>query len=97
MKRGALTFLATVLLVSACSSGADNADESADADTRIERVDVVDATHADVVYTLLLDGAAVLDQLPGAAVKPGATWLVSRRTFCDVATQGVQEIPQACQ
>lgn len=64
---------------------------------RIERVDVVDATHADVVYTLLLDGAAVLDQLPGAAVKPGATWLVSRRTFCDVATQGVQEIPQACQ
>jgi hypothetical protein len=48
------------------------------------------------VYTLLLDGAAVLDHLPGAAVKPDGTWLVSRKTFCDVSTQGVKEIPEPC-
>jgi endonuclease/exonuclease/phosphatase family metal-dependent hydrolase len=64
---------------------------------RIDRVDVVDSTNANVEYSLLLDGAAVLDHLPGAAVKPGPTWLVSRKTFCDVALQGVKEIPAACQ
>jgi endonuclease/exonuclease/phosphatase family metal-dependent hydrolase len=64
---------------------------------RLDSVDVVDATHASVVYTLLLDGSAVLDHLPGTAVKPAATWLVSRRTFCEVATQGVKVIPEACQ
>ncbi|HVJ98035.1 MAG TPA: endonuclease/exonuclease/phosphatase family protein [Acidimicrobiia bacterium] len=64
---------------------------------RIDRVDVVDSTNANVEYSLLLDGAAVLDHLPGAAVKPGTTWLVSRTTFCDVALQGVKEIPAACQ
>jgi hypothetical protein len=63
---------------------------------RIDSIDVIDATHATVVYTLLLDGAAVLDHLPGAAVKPGGTWLVSRKTFCDVSTQGVKEIPEPC-
>jgi hypothetical protein len=64
---------------------------------RIDRVDVVDPSNAKVEYSLLLDGAAVLDHLPGAAVKSGATWLVSRQTFCDVALQGVKEIPEACQ
>jgi exopolysaccharide biosynthesis polyprenyl glycosylphosphotransferase len=57
---------------------------------RIDRVDVVDNANANVEYSLLLDGAAVLDHLPGAAVKPGTTWLVSRTTFCDVALNGVR-------
>jgi endonuclease/exonuclease/phosphatase family metal-dependent hydrolase len=64
---------------------------------RLDAVTLVDATNADVTYTLLLDGNAVLDHLPGAAVKVGDRWLVTRRTFCDVSTQGQEEIPPACQ
>jgi hypothetical protein len=64
---------------------------------RIDEVTLVDATHADVVYTLLLDDAAVLDHLPGAAVQVGGRWLVTRRTYCDVSTQGASEIPPPCQ
>ncbi len=64
---------------------------------RIDAVTLVDATHADVTYTLLLDDAAVLDHLPGAAVHAGGRWLVTRRTYCDVSTQGATEIPPPCQ
>jgi endonuclease/exonuclease/phosphatase family metal-dependent hydrolase len=63
---------------------------------RMDRITVTDADHATVVYTLLLDGAAVLDHLPGAAVRIGGTWFVSRRTYCDVSTQGAKEIPTPC-
>ena len=63
---------------------------------RIDAITLVDADHANVTYTLLLDGAAVLDHLPGAAVRVGGRWLVSRRTYCDVATQGATEIPAPC-
>jgi hypothetical protein len=64
---------------------------------RIDEARLVDATHADVTYTLLLDGTAVLDHLPGAAVQIDGRWLVTRRTFCDVSLQGQTEIPPACQ
>lgn len=64
---------------------------------RIDEVEMTDPTHASVTYTLLLDGAAVLDHLPGGAVKVGERWLVTRRTYCDVSTQGSDEIPTPCQ
>jgi hypothetical protein len=64
---------------------------------RIDHVALVDATHADVTYTLLLDGAAVLDHLPGAAVAVNGRWLVTRRTYCEVSIQGATEIPPPCQ
>ena len=64
---------------------------------RVDEVTLVDAAHATVTYTLLLDGAAVLDHLPGAAVHTGGRWLVTRRTYCDVSTQGATEIPAPCQ
>jgi endonuclease/exonuclease/phosphatase family metal-dependent hydrolase len=64
---------------------------------RVDEVLLVDPDHADVTYTLLLDGAAVLDHLPGAAVQVNGRWLVTRRTYCDVSTQGVTEIPPPCQ
>jgi hypothetical protein len=64
---------------------------------RLDEVKLVGATHADVTYTLLLDGAAVLDHLPGAAVRVGDRWLVTRRTYCDVSTQGATQIPPPCQ
>ncbi len=63
---------------------------------RIDAITMVDADHANVTYTLLLDGAAVLDHLPGAAVRVDGRWLVARRTYCDVATQGATEIPEPC-
>jgi hypothetical protein len=63
---------------------------------RIDEIVPVDDTHADVTYTLLLDGSPVLDHLPGGAVQVDGTWLVSLRTYCDVSTQGVDEIPEPC-
>ncbi len=63
---------------------------------RIDALKLEDASHADVTYTLLLDNAAVLDHLPGAAVLKDGHWLVSRRTYCDVSTQGATTIPEPC-
>ncbi|MET0903380.1 MAG: endonuclease/exonuclease/phosphatase family protein [Acidimicrobiales bacterium] len=64
---------------------------------RIDEVILVDATHANVTYSLLLDDSVVLDHLPGAAVEVGGQWLVTRGTYCDVSTQGQPEIPPPCQ
>jgi endonuclease/exonuclease/phosphatase family metal-dependent hydrolase len=64
---------------------------------RIDAIEAVDTTTADVTYTLLLDGAAVLDHLPGQAVLVEDQWLVSLRTYCDVSTQGADTIPEPCQ
>jgi len=63
---------------------------------RVDDVTPVDGATVAVTYTLLLDGSPVLDHLPGRAVRVDGTWLVSRRTFCDVATQGASAIPPAC-
>ncbi len=70
---------------------------AADIRVRIDAIEAVDATNADVTYSLLLDGAPVLDHLPGAAVNIDGEWLVTLRTYCDVSTQGVDEIPEPCQ
>lgn len=64
---------------------------------RIDAIEVVDDTHANVTYTLLLDDAAVLDHIPGAAIKIDNRWLVTLRTYCDVSTQGSSTIPEPCQ
>ena len=63
---------------------------------RIDDVALVDRTHADVTYTLLLDGSAVVDHQPGQAVQVDGRWLVSRRTYCDVSSQGATTIPPCC-
>jgi endonuclease/exonuclease/phosphatase family metal-dependent hydrolase len=63
---------------------------------RVDEVRSLDSTHAEVTYSLLLDEATVLDHLPGAAVQVNGRWLVTRRTYCDVSTQGVAEIPPPC-
>jgi endonuclease/exonuclease/phosphatase family metal-dependent hydrolase len=64
---------------------------------RVDGVTLVDSTHANVTYTLLLDGSAVVDHQPGHAVQIGGRWLVSRRTYCEVSTQGASTIPPTCQ
>jgi endonuclease/exonuclease/phosphatase family metal-dependent hydrolase len=71
-------------------------DLSSQITVRIDDIDVVDDTNADVVYTLLLQGSAVFDHVPGRSVKVDGRWLVARRTFCDVATQGAETIPEPC-
>jgi endonuclease/exonuclease/phosphatase family metal-dependent hydrolase len=64
---------------------------------RIDSVTLTGPDSADVTYSLVLDGSPVLDHLPGGAVRPGGqVWKVTRRTFCDVATQGMAEIPEPC-
>jgi endonuclease/exonuclease/phosphatase family metal-dependent hydrolase len=63
----------------------------------LDDVSLVDPAHAAVTYTLLLDGAAVLDHVEGAAVLLDGRWHVTRRTYCDVSTQGAAEIPAPCQ
>jgi endonuclease/exonuclease/phosphatase family metal-dependent hydrolase len=63
---------------------------------RIDAITLVDPSHADVTYTLLLDGTPVLDHLAGRAVLANGRWLVSRRTYCEVSTQGATEIPEPC-
>ena len=41
---------------------------------------LTDPMHAEVSFSLLLDGTAVLDDLPGEAVQIDGRWLVSKRT-----------------
>jgi hypothetical protein len=56
----------------------------------------VDRNVVDVVYSIVLDQAVVLDHLPGAAVRHGDDWLVTRRTYCQVATLGEKTVPTPC-
>lgn len=63
---------------------------------RIDSMNQVDADHVDVVYSILLDQTAVLDHLPGQAVREAGEWLVSRRSYCQVATLGEPTVPAAC-
>ena len=63
---------------------------------RIDSMNAVDRDHVNVVYSILLDQTAVLDHLPGEAVREAGTWLVSRRSYCQVATLGESTVPEAC-
>ena len=55
----------------------------------------VDASHVDVVYSILLGDAVALDHLPGGAVRSGSRWLVTRRAYCAVAALGATSVPEA--
>jgi endonuclease/exonuclease/phosphatase family metal-dependent hydrolase len=63
---------------------------------RIDSMQQVDANHVDVVYSILLDQAAVLDHSQGEAVREDGEWLVSRRAYCNVATLGLTTVPEPC-
>ncbi|MGI8755127.1 MAG: hypothetical protein ACR2MB_04560 [Acidimicrobiales bacterium] len=63
---------------------------------RIDRAELVHPDEADVTFTLLLDGSAVLDNLPGRAVRVDGSWLVTKATFCSVGTLGSTAVPAAC-
>ncbi|WP_067657645.1 hypothetical protein [Nocardia harenae] len=52
-------------------------------------IELVDANNADVGYSLLINGAPVLPDQTGQAVKDGGTWKVASATFCAlIAIQG---------
>jgi endonuclease/exonuclease/phosphatase family metal-dependent hydrolase len=63
---------------------------------RIDSMSGVNDDHVDVVYSILLGETVVLDHLPGAAVREDGTWLVSRRSYCQVATLGQSTVPEPC-
>lgn len=63
---------------------------------RIDSTTRVDEDNVDVVYSILLDEAAVLDHVQGAAVREGGRWLVSKGAFCQVASLGQPTVPEAC-
>jgi endonuclease/exonuclease/phosphatase family metal-dependent hydrolase len=63
---------------------------------RIDSMQPVDETTADVTYSILLGDQAVLDHLPGQAVREDGKWLVSRVSYCQVATLGVDTVPEPC-
>ena len=55
---------------------------------RVESVVIADPTHADVVYTVLHDGAPQYANRPGKAVKVDGTWKVTRDTECALLAVG---------
>jgi endonuclease/exonuclease/phosphatase family metal-dependent hydrolase len=63
---------------------------------RIDSLTPVDDTHVDVVYSILLDSAAVLDHVQGGAVQDGGKWLVSKDAYCQVASLGQSTVPEPC-
>jgi hypothetical protein len=55
---------------------------------RVESVQIVDATHAAVRYTILFDGNPNFADQPGEAIKIDGVWKVSRDTVCNLLTNG---------
>lgn len=55
----------------------------------VSAVSLADPTHANVTYTLLLNGAPALPNQAGKAIQDGGQWKVAAATFCAlVAMQG---------
>jgi hypothetical protein len=54
----------------------------------VDSVRIIDATHADVRYTILFDGYPQYAQQPGQAIKIDGIWKVTRDTVCNLLTYG---------
>jgi endonuclease/exonuclease/phosphatase family metal-dependent hydrolase len=63
---------------------------------RIDSLTRAGPDRVDVVYSILLDQAAVLDHVPGGAVRQGGRWLVSKDAYCQVASLGQSTVPEPC-
>jgi len=55
---------------------------------RVESIEVVDAAHANVTYSVLFNGVPQFSRQPGQAVKLDGRWMVSRSTVCALLTHG---------
>jgi hypothetical protein len=63
---------------------------------RIDRITVTDAMHVRRRVLIAARRRRRARSSPGGAVKVGDTWLVTRKTYCDVSTQGAKTIPEPC-
>jgi hypothetical protein len=61
----------------------------------VSKVVVLSPNSADVTFSVISNGVAVLKDTPGKAVREGGTWKVAAQTFCALlALQG--NPPSAC-
>jgi endonuclease/exonuclease/phosphatase family metal-dependent hydrolase len=72
------------------------ADVAARATARVDSIVVTGPDTADVTYSVLLDGQVALAGVAGNAVKVDGRWLVGQDTFCAIATQGSDTLPEPC-
>ncbi len=63
---------------------------------RIDAVTLSAPDRATVTFAILIDGSVVLGPQDGEAVLLDGTWLVSRRTYCNLSTQGAEVLPEPC-
>ncbi|MGZ6913012.1 MAG: hypothetical protein ACXVJS_15755 [Acidimicrobiia bacterium] len=63
---------------------------------RIDSFDRATRNTVDLTFSILVNGAVVLDELPGQARLVDGRWLVTARTYCQIATLGTTDIPEAC-
>ena len=64
---------------------------------QIDSMQPAEDGEVEVVYTILLNGAAVLDHVEGRAVSEDGTWLVTLDTYCSVARLGQATVPEGCE
>jgi hypothetical protein len=55
---------------------------------RVESIEIIDSTHANVRYTILFDGNPQYANQAGEAIKVDGAWKVSRDTVCDLLIYG---------
>lgn len=65
-------------------------------EARIDSMTADGPDAVDVVFSILLDGNVVLDALPGRAIREDGRWLVSKATYCQVASLGTDTVPEPC-
>jgi hypothetical protein len=68
----------------------------AQASAKVSSVTITDATHADVVYDVLLSGNPALQGSQGVAVLQDGVWKVSSDSFCSLVTLGASAPVPGC-
>jgi outer membrane protein assembly factor BamB len=62
---------------------------------RVDDVHVVDKGKADITFSVLLNGSAVVDHRKGRAVRIKGKWKVTRKTVCELIALGGTRCPHA--
>lgn len=60
---------------------------------RVDSIQVIDATHADVRYSILFNGQPQYSMRPGKAIKFNGKWMVTRETVCELLAVGAVLCP----
>jgi hypothetical protein len=72
------------------------ADVASRASATVDSIVLTGPDTADVTYSVLLDGQVALGAVAGNAVRVDGRWLVGQATFCNIATQGSDTLPEPC-